>query len=117
MPLVAEHILRGLIGITAIIAIAFAFSSFKRSISWKIVFSGIIIQIIFAIGVLKVPFIKSFFNIISSFFVGILDFTRAGASFLFGDLINRTDSFGYIFAFQVLPTIIFSQPSPPYYII
>lgn len=107
MPLVVEHILRGLLGIAAIISIAFAFGSFKKSISWKIVFSGIAIQIIFAIGVLKVPFIKSFFNAISGVFVGILDFTKAGSSFLFGNLINRTDSFGYIFAFQVLPTIIF----------
>lgn len=107
MPIVFEHILRGLLGIAAIIAIAFTFSSFKKSISWKIVISGIVIQVIFAIGVLKVPFIKSFFNSVSGVFVRILDFTKAGSAFLFGDLINRTDSFGYIFAFQVLPTIIF----------
>ncbi|HXH99535.1 MAG TPA: nucleoside transporter C-terminal domain-containing protein [Sphingobacteriaceae bacterium] len=101
------HILRGLLGIAAIISIAYLFSSFKRSISWKIVITGLIIQVVFAIGVLKVPLIKSFFNAISSVFVGVLAFTKAGAAFLFGDLILKTDTFGYIFAFQVLPTIIF----------
>jgi concentrative nucleoside transporter, CNT family len=101
------HIFRGLIGIIAIIGIAYIFSSFRKSISWRIVFSGLIIQLIFALGVLKIPLIKMGFNSISSVFVGILAFTKAGASFLFGDLITKTDSFGYIFAFQVLPTIIF----------
>lgn len=101
------HILRGIIGITFVIGISYLFSSFKKSISWKIVISGLVIQLIFAFGVLKVPLIKSFFNSISSVFVGILAFTKAGAAFLFGDLIEKTDTFGYIFAFQVLPTIIF----------
>lgn len=107
MPAALIHILRGLAGTIAIIGIAYLFSSHKKSISWRIVFSGLIIQLVFAIGVLKVPLIKTFFNSLSSVFVGILAFTKAGASFLFGDLITKTDSFGYIFAFQVLPTIIF----------
>lgn len=101
------HIFRGLIGIATVISIAYIFSSFKKSISWKIVVTGLIIQLVFAIGVLKIPVIKVFFNSISSVFVGILAFTKAGAAFLFGDLILKTDTFGYIFAFQVLPTIIF----------
>lgn len=101
------HIFRGLLGVLFILGLAFLLSSAKKSISWKIVISGLIIQLIFAIGVLKVPLIKAFFNTISGIFVGVLDFTKAGATFLFGDLITKTDSFGYIFAFQVLPTIIF----------
>jgi concentrative nucleoside transporter, CNT family len=101
------HIFRGLIGIIAVIGIAYLFSSFRRSISWKIVIAGLIIQVVFAVGVLKIPLVKSFFNAISSVFVGILAFTKAGAAFLFGDLIEKTDTFGYIFALQVLPTIIF----------
>ncbi|WP_256012648.1 NupC/NupG family nucleoside CNT transporter [Desertivirga xinjiangensis] len=101
------HISRGLLGALFIIGLAFLLSSAKKSISWKIVISGLIIQLVFAIGVLKIPLIKSFFAAVSGIFVGVLDFTKAGATFLFGDLITRTDSFGYIFAFQVLPTIIF----------
>ena len=61
----------------------------------------------FTIGILKVPFIQSGFEWLSSIFVIILGFTRDGSLFLFGGLIDNMDSFGYIFAFQVLPTIIF----------
>ena len=101
------HIFRGLLGVIFVISVCFLLSKAKKVINWKLVGSGLLIQLIFAIGVLKVPFIKVFFTWVSSLFVGVLDFTRAGAAFLFGDLITKTDSFGYIFALQVLPTIIF----------
>ena len=65
------------------------------------------IQIIFAVLILKVPIVQDFFEWFSKIFITILNFTREGSIFLFGDLITNTDSFGYIFAFQVLPTIVF----------
>ena len=100
-------ILRGLLGILVLIGIAFIFSRNKKAINWPLVFKGLLIQIIFAIGILKVPFIQSGFEWLSSIFVIILGFTRDGSLFLFGGLIDNMDSFGYIFAFQVLPTIVF----------
>ena len=100
-------ILRGLLGIAVLIAVAFLFSKNRKGINWSLVWKGLLIQIVFAIGILKVPFIQSAFEWLSSIFVIILGFTRDGSLFLFGDLIDNMDSFGYIFAFQVLPTIVF----------
>ena len=100
-------ILRGLLGIAILIGIAFAFSRNRKGINWSLVWKGLLIQIIFAIAILKIPFIQSAFEWLSSIFVIILGFTRDGSLFLFGGLIDNIDSFGYIFAFQVLPTIVF----------
>lgn len=101
-----ESLLRGLLGMLTVILIAFIFSSNRRAINWKVVFIGLGIQLLLAFGVLTVPFVQAFFEFFSRVFVKILNFTNAGSEFLLGDLMN-TDSFGYIFAFQVLPTIIF----------
>jgi concentrative nucleoside transporter, CNT family len=98
---------RGLLGLASLLFIAWIFSSNRKAINWKLVGKGLILQIIFAICVLKVPAIQSFFEFISGFFVQILNFTRAGSSFIFGGLVSDTTSYGFIFAFQVLPTIIF----------
>lgn len=100
------NIIRGVVGIVFLIFILFLLSSQRKSISWKLVVSGILFQIIFAISVLKVPFVASLFETISSFFVVVLDFTRQGTEFVFGGLMNVKSS-GFIFAFQVLPTIVF----------
>ena len=101
-----NSILRGVIGMISILFIAFLFSRKRRAINWGVVFIGLGIQIALAIGVLYVPFVKVFFEFIAKFFVKIMDFTGAGADFLFGSLLD-TSSMGYIFAFNVLPTIIF----------
>ena len=101
------NILRGLLGIAVLIGIAFIFSKNRRAINWSLVWKGLLIQIIFAIAILKVPFIQSLFDWLSSIFVVLLGFTEQGSLFLFGNLISDTTSFGYIFAFQVLPTILF----------
>ncbi len=98
---------RGILGMIVIIAISFLFSSNKKAINWKTVGIGLGIQLLIAIGVLKVPFIQKIFEALGNIFVSILDFTRAGSQFLFEGLVVDMDTFGYIFAFQVLPTIIF----------
>ncbi|MGC6429297.1 MAG: NupC/NupG family nucleoside CNT transporter [Flavobacteriales bacterium] len=102
-----NNILRGLLGLLSLIFISYLFSQNKKAINWNIVWKGLIIQFIFAICILKVPFIQNIFEWLSSIFVTILSFTREGSVFLFGNLVENIDSFGYIFAFQVLPTIIF----------
>ena len=98
---------RGFIGIMSLLFIAFLFSRNKKEIKWSLVFKGLLIQVFFAIAILKIPVIQATFEWLSSIFVVILGFTRDGSLFLFGNLIENTTSFGYIFAFQVLPTIIF----------
>ena len=98
---------RGLLGMISLIFIAFLFSSNRKAINWKTVGIGLAFQLLIAIGVLKVPFIQSAFESIGGVFISILDFTRAGSKFLFEGLVVDMDTFGFIFAFQVLPTIIF----------
>ncbi|WP_108244888.1 NupC/NupG family nucleoside CNT transporter [Muricauda brasiliensis] len=100
-------LLRGALGMAVLILISFSFSSNRKAINWKTVGIGLSLQILIAIGVLKVPFVQYIFEQVGSIFVSILDFTRAGSQFLFEGLVVDMDTFGYIFAFQVLPTIIF----------
>ena len=99
-------IIRGAIGLVALVFILFLFSDNRKAISWKLVGVGLGAQILIALGIQKVPFIGTAFEWVSRAFVKILDFSGAGAEFLFGGLLDQTH-FGYIFAFQVLPTIIF----------
>jgi len=127
-------IVRGLIGIVSMIAICYAFSANRKAINWKLVLSGIALQIILALLILKVDFIYDGFKIVSDGFVALLGFADAGAAFLFGAwpesgvwLVNEVNGaappgtvvpvapdtkmqlfkLGYMFAFKVLPTIIF----------
>ena len=98
---------RGVLGMITLLFIAFLFSSNRKAINWKTVGIGLAFQLVIAIGVLKVSFVQSAFEAVGKVFVSILDFTRAGSKFLFEGLVVDMDTFGFIFAFQVLPTIIF----------
>ncbi len=98
---------RGVLGMVTLLFIAFLFSSNRKAINWRTVGLGLALQLIIAIGVLKVEFIQSIFEAIGGIFISILGFTRAGSKFLFEGLVVDMDTFGFIFAFQVLPTIIF----------
>lgn len=98
---------RGILGLTVLVFLTFLMSSKRKKVNWPLIIKGIIVQLIFAIGILKVPFIRSVFDWVSEKFVVLLSFTQKGSEFLFGGLITDTTSFGYIFAFQVLPTVIF----------
>ncbi|MEF3079885.1 NupC/NupG family nucleoside CNT transporter [Winogradskyella poriferorum] len=98
---------RGVLGMFTLIVIAFLFSSNRKAINWKTVGIGLAFQLLIAIGVLKVGFVKTAFEWVGSLFVSVLDFTRAGSEFLFDGLVVDMDTFGFIFAFQVLPTILF----------
>ncbi|MCP4802110.1 MAG: Na+ dependent nucleoside transporter [Bacteroidetes bacterium] len=97
---------RGVLGMLSLIFIAFLFSSNRKAINWKTVGIGLSFQLVIAVGVLKVEFVKIVFEYIGQGFIAILGFTQAGSEFLFGGMLD-VNSFGYIFAFQVLPTIIF----------
>ena len=114
------EILRGMIGMAAIVGIAYLFSKNKKNINWQMVGTGLGIQFVLAVFILKgramedywapLGWPKDFFSWVSSFFVIVLDFTTEGAKFIFGDLAKSPGmdgSMGNFFAFQVLPTIIF----------
>jgi CNT family concentrative nucleoside transporter len=101
------HILRGGLGYAAFIGLAVAFSSNRRAIPWRLVIAGTLIQVSVGLLVLQVDFVRSGVDAVGNFFVKILDFNTAGAEFLFGSLITNKQAFGYLFAFNVLPTIIF----------
>ena len=97
---------RGVLGMICLLAVAFLFSSNRKAINWKTVGLGLSAQLVLAVGVLKIPFVKAAFEFVGNLFVLVLDFTRAGSEFLLGGMMN-VESFGFIFLFQVLPTIIF----------
>ena len=98
---------KGVLGMFSLLFISFLFSSNRKAINWKTVGIGLAFQLIIAIGVLKVDFVQNAFEGVGKIFVSILDFTKAGSKFLFEGLVVDMDTFGFIFAFQVLPTIIF----------
>lgn len=98
---------RGVLGMFSLLVIAFLFSANRKGIDWKTVGLGLVFQLLIAIGVLKVSFVQNAFEWVGGLFVSVLDFTRAGSKFLFEGLVVDMDKFGFIFAFQVLPTIIF----------
>jgi len=101
-------ILRGLLGITFLIVIAWLFSANRRGINWNLTTKGIILQFIIAFLVLKVPLVEDLFNGISWFFVEVIQKTDAGINFLFAQ-VGTDEVQGPLetFAIKVLPTIIF----------
>ena len=113
-------LLRGILGLTAIIGIALLVSNNRKSVNWRTVGAGLGLQIFLAIFILKgeamgawfspLGWPKVFISWVSSFFVLVLNFTTKGAQFIFGNLAlpeGTPGSLGGFFAFQVLPTIVF----------
>jgi CNT family concentrative nucleoside transporter len=112
-------VLFGILGISVLLGIAWLFSNSKKDINWRLVGTGIGLQLIFAVFVILTPWGSVVFDAIGSFFVKIINFTFDGAKFVFGALADRetfekafpeemkTQGVGFLFAFQVLPTIIF----------
>jgi len=101
-----ESIFRGVLGMTILLGLSYAMSVNKKAIKWKTVFLGLIIQLTIAIGVIKITWISNVFEFFGSFFIKILEYTQAGTNMLLGDF-SDVEKTGYIFAFQVLPVIIF----------
>jgi CNT family concentrative nucleoside transporter len=100
-------ILRALLGLLILVAFAFLFSNNKRKIDWRLVGIGLLLQITFGLLITKVDAVASVFARVSEAFVIFLNFSEDGARFLFGELVNPSGGWGFIFAFKVLPTIIF----------
>ncbi len=96
-----------LLGLFVMIGIAFALSENKKAIQWRTVITGIVLQMVFGLLILKTDLGREVFDTIGRGFNAILGYTGEGARFLFGNLATPSDSLGFIFATMVLPTIIF----------
>ena len=101
-----EGLFRGLIGVLTIIFLAYLMSSNKSKIAWKTILLALFSQLIIGVLILKVKFFQIIFEKAGGLFVKLIDFTREGTIFVFGDLLTpKTNS--YIWAFEILPTVIF----------
>lgn len=104
----AIGVLKGLIGMSVLIGISWAFSTNRKAIDWKLVGMGLLIQLVLAVCIIKVPFIESGFEMISAGFVKIISFTNKGTEFLFSSFITgKIESPLVNFVVMVLPTIVF----------
>lgn len=130
---IATSILRGSLGMAAMLGICFLLSTNKKNIDWRLVLGGLVLQFVLAFLILKVNFVYQIFDFIADRFVDLLNFTEAGATFVFGSwpdtawVVNEIDpvappgatvpffesapakayKVGFVFAFKVLPTIVF----------
>lgn len=112
-----ENLGRGLLGMALLIGISYLLSKDRKAINWRTVGIGLALQIVLGVLILRVPIVKNVFDGVASFFVVVLDFTEAGADFVLGnwpDFVAYESQagggvveIGYVFAFKVLPTIIF----------
>src|SRR5205085_5612486 len=99
--------LTGLIGIVSIIALAYAFSTSRKSIRLRTIAWGLGLQFLFAVIVLKWTIGQQFMQAAGNGVTKLLSYAAAGAEFVFGKLGTPVPPVGFVFAFQVLPTIIF----------
>ena len=99
-------IAKGLVGMAAIILVCWIFSSDRKHINWGTVGKALLLQLAIAISVLALPAVQTIFETLGSAFIAVLDWTKAGSNFLFGSLMDSS-KFGFVFVFQILPTIVF----------
>jgi CNT family concentrative nucleoside transporter len=95
------------IGLLVMIGIAYLLSEKKKAIQWRTVITGVLLQIVFGLLILKTDLGRNVFDSIGKGFNALLGYTGEGAKFLFGNLATPSESLGFIFATMVLPTIIF----------
>lgn len=101
-----ESLLRGLTGIVALLGLAYLFSGDRKNIPWKTVSIALATQIFLGIGILKISFIQKGFEMVGNVFIKVIEYTLAGSAFMF-DRLTNVEEIGYVFAFQVLPVIVF----------
>lgn len=99
---------RGLLGMIVLVAIGFLFSQDRKAINWRLIGMGLLIQFFLAIGILKVSWVQSGFDVVGQGFVKIISFTDFGTDFLFSSFVTGSSEAAVIsFAFRILPTIVF----------
>lgn len=100
-----ESLLRGILGIVTVLAVAYAMSYDRKRIDWKLIGGGLVMQVIFALAVLYIPFVGTALEWLGKAFIKLMDFTQAGVGFLLGPY--ATKSKGFIFLIHSLPVVIF----------
>lgn len=100
-------LLRTFLGMAVMLGVCYLFSRNRKAINWKLVGIGVALQFVMALLMLKAPGVSVGVDIVASGFRKTLEFTAAGSAFLFGSIVQDMNSFGFIFAFQVLPTVVF----------
>lgn len=101
-----SSLIRGIIGMGAIVFVCWCFSINRKGIHWATVGKALLLQFAIAVSVLLFPAVQTVFEALGSLFISVLDWTKAGSNFLFGGLMDAS-KFGFVFVFQILPTIIF----------
>ena len=99
--------LTGVLGIAVIVGLAYLFSTDRRAIKLKTVAWGLGLQLALGLFVLRVQAGQALFGTLGYYAKHLLDFSYVGSEFLFGEIGKANSSLGLVFAFQVLPTIIF----------
>src|SRR5947207_2328533 len=99
--------LTGIFGLILILGIGIALSRNRRAISWRVVAWGVGLQLAFAIFVLRLPLGQTIFGWLGAVVTKILSFSYAGSEFVFGEIGKQHSSLGVVFAFQIMPAIIF----------
>src|SRR5438876_1032165 len=99
--------LTGIFGLILILGIGIALSRNRRAISWRVVAWGVGLQLAFAVFVLRVPLGQTIFGWLGGVVTKILSFSYAGSEFVFGEIGKQHSSLGVVFAFQIMPAIIF----------
>ena len=102
-----DNILRGLLGISFLLTVCFLLSNNRKMINWRLVIIGLTLQIVIALSIIHLPGVSIFFDFIAKAFVKVINLGKDGARFLFGPLVDSSQSWGFIFAVQALPNIIF----------
>ena len=100
-----ESLLRGILGIVTVLAVAYALSYDRKRIDWKLIGGGLIMQVIFALAVLYIPFVGTALEWMGKAFIKLMDFTQAGVGFLLGPYATKSN--GFIFLIHSLPVVIF----------
>ena len=100
-----ESLLRGILGIITVLAVAYALSYDRKRIDWKLIGGGLFMQLIFALAVLYIPFIGTALELMGKAFIKLMDFTQAGVGFLLGPYATKSN--GFIFLIHSLPVVIF----------
>lgn len=100
-----ESLLRGILGIVTVLVVAYALSYDRKRIDWKLIGGGLIMQVIFALAVLYIPFVGTALEWMGKAFIKLMDFTQAGVGFLLGPYATKSN--GFIFLIHSLPVVIF----------
>jgi CNT family concentrative nucleoside transporter len=103
-----ENLMRGLLGVAFLIGVLYLLSNNKKYIKWRLVFMGFGLQVCIALAIKNISFVRSLFSSVADGFVSVINLGKQGAAFIFGNaLLDASKDWGFIFAIQALPNIIF----------